>query len=350
MKLYADIEKIEPQDDGTIRVWGIASSEAVDADGEVVAKDAIKTAIPDYLQWGAVREMHDPKKAAGTALDIAVQDDGKTRFGAVIVDSEAVKKVQAKVYKGFSIGGKVTARDPQDPKRITGIKLVEVSLVDRPANPESVLSFWKVEEPEADPTEPAKDAGVKKGMYSVGRLAELLEELNWLRESVAAEADREGDNSPLPAQLRSAASILCEILRNMVAEETTEMLNDEDYEMADQAKDVQKAEPPAKPDDAQKATADGVNAFAKLYTDQVTKTAQLEALLKVQGDKIAELEKMAAPGKAFLKGFAPSKEQDNGGSQQFEPIKKADGSIDQEATAQALIKGIHASGGFRFVG
>ncbi|EMT3045717.1 caudovirus prohead protease, partial [Neisseria gonorrhoeae] len=36
-KLYAQIAKTEAQDDGTVKVWGYASSEAVDSDGEVVA-------------------------------------------------------------------------------------------------------------------------------------------------------------------------------------------------------------------------------------------------------------------------------------------------------------------------
>ena len=31
MKLYAEISKTESQDDGTIKVWGYASSEAIDS-------------------------------------------------------------------------------------------------------------------------------------------------------------------------------------------------------------------------------------------------------------------------------------------------------------------------------
>jgi hypothetical protein len=40
-----------------------------------------------------------------TAIEAEAQDDGRTWFGAHIVDSEAVKKVKAKIYNGFSIGG-----------------------------------------------------------------------------------------------------------------------------------------------------------------------------------------------------------------------------------------------------
>ncbi|EPI1753258.1 hypothetical protein GVF20_000764, partial [Neisseria gonorrhoeae] len=82
-KLYAEIAEMEAQDDGTVKVWGYASSEAVDSDGEV--------------------------NAAGTAIEINVEDDGRTFFGAHIVDPVAVEKVKTGVYKGFSIGGSVTA-------------------------------------------------------------------------------------------------------------------------------------------------------------------------------------------------------------------------------------------------
>ena len=143
MKLYAEISKTESQDDGTIKVWGYASSEAVDSDGETVTAEAMKAAIPDYMKWGAVREMHQPS-AAGTAIECRVEDDGRTLFGAHIVDSEAVKRCR-RTSKGFSIGGKVTSRDELNKSIIKGLKLVEISLVDRPANPEAVITVCKID-------------------------------------------------------------------------------------------------------------------------------------------------------------------------------------------------------------
>jgi hypothetical protein len=144
MKLYADISKTEPQDDGTLKVWGFASSDAKDSDGETITPDAMKAAIPDYMKFGAVREMHG-SSAAGTAIEIAVDEVGKTTFGAHIIDPIAVKKISHGVYKGFSIGGKATSRDPVNKTIITGLKLVEVSLVDRPANPDAVFTMFKAE-------------------------------------------------------------------------------------------------------------------------------------------------------------------------------------------------------------
>jgi hypothetical protein len=145
MRLYGAIQKIEPQDDGTVRVHGIATSEAVDDQGEVVQADAIRAAIPDYMRFPALREMHQ-LSAAGTTLEAEVGDDGVTRIVAHVVDPVAVTKVKNQVYRGFSIGGKVTRREPGNPKVIIGLILNEISLVDRPANPEAVFDCWKAAE------------------------------------------------------------------------------------------------------------------------------------------------------------------------------------------------------------
>ena len=140
--VYASISKVEDQEDGTIKVFGIASTDSEDSDGETITADCMRNAIPDYMKFGAVREMHQAK-AAGTALEINVNDQGVTEFCALVVDDDAIKKVKTEVYKGFSIGGKVTERDPLNKKIIKGLNLIEVSLVDRPANPDAVISMYK---------------------------------------------------------------------------------------------------------------------------------------------------------------------------------------------------------------
>jgi hypothetical protein len=142
MRLYGAIEKVEPQDDGTVRVHGIATSEVVDDQGEIVRADAMRAAIPDYMRFPALREMHQ-LSAAGTTLEAEVGDDGATRIVARVVDPIAITKVRNQVYRGFSIGGRVTQREAGNPKAITGLVLNEISLVDRPANPEAIFDCWK---------------------------------------------------------------------------------------------------------------------------------------------------------------------------------------------------------------
>ncbi len=142
MKIFGRIEKVEEQDDGTIKVHGIASTESVDDQGETVLGSAIRASLPDYMKFPAVRSMHQ-LDAAGTTLEADVGVDNITRIVAHVVDPIAVLKVRKNVFRGFSIGGQVTARDAVNRTIITGIRLNEISLVDRPANPDAIYDCWK---------------------------------------------------------------------------------------------------------------------------------------------------------------------------------------------------------------
>lgn len=230
MRLFGTFTKIEEQDDGTVKVYGVASSETRDSDGETISADAMRAALPDYLKFGAVREMHQPTSASGTAIEAEVRKDGTTFFGAHVVDPLAVKKIQTKVYKGFSIGGKITKRNEGDPSRIEGIRLTEISLVDRPANPDATFSLVKFDDDNSEAAPMArprvkspKPEAIAKGMYDVSMLADLLDRLKCLQSCAEWEADAEGDDSPIPAKLRAAVTTLGEILVEMVAEETAEL-------------------------------------------------------------------------------------------------------------------------------
>ncbi len=98
-------------------------------------------ALGDYMKFANIREMHQ-LSAVGVAKEAGIDDKG-LYIGAKIVDDQAWLKVIEGVYKGYSIGGRVTQRDPADYKTITGLVLNEISLVDRPANPEAVFDYWK---------------------------------------------------------------------------------------------------------------------------------------------------------------------------------------------------------------
>jgi phage head maturation protease len=427
-KLYGDISKVEEQDDGTIKVYGYASSEAVDSDGEIIKADAMDAAIADYMKFPAVREMHQPI-AAGTGLVMKVEADGRTWFGAHIVDPTAVKKVQTKVYRGFSIGARVTSRDDANKAVITGLKLKEVSLVDRPANPEATIELWKAEdlgddappaeevdavdelakllndktidaktlldlakahkaaplEPEAKPEPDTQKADhvddIKKGMYEVARLAELVEAVDWSARMAAYEADAEGDGSPMPARLKQCVADLGACLKDMIGEELDELLAakkaereaelkkagakyskatkgalagvhkmirecdkaladmgyedaEDDEGKADVATDVQKAEAPAPaPDELAKAVKT-IEGLGSQLRELVTKVEKLEA------------EPVAPKGKllAVEKADEVAANQGGGAGIKFDLVKKSDGTVDDTASA---IKLIHRIGGQR---
>lgn len=147
--LYAEISKSEKQSDGTLIVHGIASSEAVDSDGEIIKASAMREAIPAFLLAPSIREMHQPI-AAGRATAMHVDDQGRTHITAHIVDAGSVKKVEENVLRGFSIQGPVQ-RDPTNRKTITKIKLREISLVDTGANPDATISSIIYKTAKGDP-------------------------------------------------------------------------------------------------------------------------------------------------------------------------------------------------------
>jgi phage head maturation protease len=138
MRFYWPIAKVDAEQR---MVWGYASTEAEDDQGETITRDALAAALGDYMRFANIREMHQAS-AVGIATEAAVDDKG-LYLAARIVDADAWQKVVEGVYKGFSIGGRVTARDPADRSLITGLRLTEISVVDRPANPEAMFDCWK---------------------------------------------------------------------------------------------------------------------------------------------------------------------------------------------------------------
>jgi len=368
IQMYAPIMKTEKQDDGTIKVWGYASSDSKDADGETITSKAMKAALPDYLKFGAVREMHDATKAAGTAIEAEVQEDGKTWFGAHVVDPVAVLKVETGTYKGFSIGGRVTERDSMNKAQINALNLFEVSLVDRPCNPDAVITVMKREaspeddvaelaeildegtvtpamllkaaasllekaekedaeeddkdpkddgekpeddkEPkdgktteEKDPAEKSATVGdLRKGMYEVGRMAEILLSLAYICESAEYEAGYEGDNSPVPAALKAWIASGAEVFRSMAAEEVDELVA-----CLSKAKKTDGLEKSAKGLTSE-AVEEMIAKAIKPVTDALEKSTAEKAELQT---KVDELSKRAAPGKAFLNAVALTKGTDS---------------------------------------
>lgn len=132
---YLDICKV---DEDQRMVWGYATTPALDCDGERVSLAAVKAALPDYMSWGNIREMHQPS-AVGVAKEASVDSKGLW-LGAHVVDDGAWAKVKQKVYKGFSIGGRALNKSGDT---IEELQLLEISLVDRPANPECRIEVFK---------------------------------------------------------------------------------------------------------------------------------------------------------------------------------------------------------------
>lgn len=375
-KLYAEIAKMEAQDDGTVKVWGYASSEAVDSDGEIIAAEAMKAAIPDYMKFGAVREMHG-SNAAGTAIEINVEDDGRTFFGAHIVDPVAVTKVKTGVYKGFSIGGSVTARDELNKSQITGLKLTEISLVDRPANPDAVFTCYKADkpkdeegadkddkpsdksaddegdkpkdgdkEPEAEDKDGKDDKdGDKEDETEKSASVNLSESEIAILKAVLAKTEKPKDEPVTKSmwQVKSLADVLMSLkwlIEDAVYGNIDEAVIAQIKESAGSLAESLKALTVSEADklvDGLAAKADKSDDLAKAESaDELAKAQDAlkksnDALAKAQAE-LESLKKQAAPPKGSTKAI--SKAEDNGEDplNGFEPIVKNDGSLDDVAT------------------
>jgi len=147
---YAAIVKYDKNDDGTLMVYGKATDDTLDLDSQICDPKWLDEAMPRWFKSGGnIREMHGPS-AAGIAKEYEAKTDGHY-IGVHVVDPLAAKKVETGVYQGFSIGIK-SPRVVRDAKaangRIVDGSIIEVSLVDRPANPSAKLILAKAVEGE----------------------------------------------------------------------------------------------------------------------------------------------------------------------------------------------------------
>jgi hypothetical protein len=147
---WAPITKTEKRDDGTLMVYGPAVSTDLDSDGQRFSQEFIDNAMPAWLRDGAnVREQHDPKRAVGVGVGLTRSDDGAQLLAAKVVDSEAIRKVDHKVLRGFSVGVRepriVMGKADAPGGEIVGGRVIEVSLVDRPANGRCLFEMAKAD-------------------------------------------------------------------------------------------------------------------------------------------------------------------------------------------------------------
>ena len=148
--VYAGIIKMDKNSDGTLTVYGKATDDSLDIDQQICDAAWLDKAMPEWFMTGGnIREQHS-NIAAGVAEEYERKGDGHY-ISALIVDPVSVKKVENRVLKGFSIGIK-SPRVVRDTKAVNGRivdgQIVEVSLVDRPANPNAKLVLAKSVESE----------------------------------------------------------------------------------------------------------------------------------------------------------------------------------------------------------
>ena len=183
---YAQIIKQEKQDDGTLLVYGKATDDALDIDQQICDAGWLEKAMPEWFKTGGnIREQHS-NIAAGVAKELDSKADGHY-ISALVVDPISVKKVETGVLKGFSIGIRAP-RIVRDTKaangRIIDGQIVEISLVDRPANPNAKLTL-------------AKSVDGETELVQVEILTELLDEPQTVKgETMEHEEDKAVSEKP----------------------------------------------------------------------------------------------------------------------------------------------------------
>ena len=171
---YAAIIKQEKQEDGSLLVYGKATDDSLDIDQQICDDVWLSSAMPEWFKSGGnIREQHS-SIAAGVAKEYESKADGHY-ISVLVVDPISVKKVESGVLKGFSIGIK-SPRVVRDQKaangRIIDGQIVEVSLVDRPANPNAKLMLAKSVEGETSLVKVEEYTEKDKSM-----LAEVIKEI-----------------------------------------------------------------------------------------------------------------------------------------------------------------------------
>src|ERR1700674_5497842 len=131
--------------DGFLYVTGKMSDDTLDLDQQIVDPAWLDAEAPEWFKLGNTRVMHQPV-VGGKAKELVKNGTG---WDAVIkvTNPQAAIDVEEGALNGLSIGikGARTITDAAAPNgRIVGGKIVEVSLVDRPANPSCKLSIAKM--------------------------------------------------------------------------------------------------------------------------------------------------------------------------------------------------------------
>jgi len=138
--MYVPITRIDKDE---WLVEGQATSDAIDAYGTIFDYDSSKRAFQTWR--GNIREMHDPKKAVGRAIEVMPDDDNhliaiRARISKGARDTW--EKVMDGTLSGFSIGVpkdkyklKTVERNGKSVPVYYDHELAEVSLVDNPGSP-----------------------------------------------------------------------------------------------------------------------------------------------------------------------------------------------------------------------
>lgn len=141
------IQKTEKAADGSLLVYGKATDASLDLDEQIVDPDFARRALKEWFgDWANIRQQHSGAlPPAGVGVELDDRDDGQW-LKSKVYEPGAVKQVEQGGYKAYSVGiaRPRIVRDAKAPNgRVVDGIVVEVSLVDRPANPACKFAITK---------------------------------------------------------------------------------------------------------------------------------------------------------------------------------------------------------------
>lgn len=154
---FVTFSKVEDQPDGSLLVFGRATQEVGDSQGEIMD---YKTSAPQFkLRANEVskgtngtkvmplRAMHQPVAAGNVVQFDFMEDEKAIDICAHVLDQNEVKKVRGGVYTGFSVGGRYLKRWPDMKSNLMRFTADphEISLVDVPSVPTAKFTMFKID-------------------------------------------------------------------------------------------------------------------------------------------------------------------------------------------------------------
>jgi len=142
------ILKYEEAEDGAVYVYGRATDATLDRDQQIIDPDFAAKSLATWFETGAnVRVMHSPALyPAGKGVELLSSDDGQW-LKSRIVEPTAIRLVKEGVLTAYSVGisqPQIIRDSVAKRGRVVGGETVEVSLVDRPANPSCGVMLAKM--------------------------------------------------------------------------------------------------------------------------------------------------------------------------------------------------------------
>jgi len=223
-RFYLDITRV---DEDARMVYGYGTRGDIrDSYGTIIDLDSAVRCMDAYMEYPAVREMHQ-MSAAGRTVDYTADDAG-IQLAVKVVDDQAWEKVKEQVYRGFSIGAK---KEKQVGDTIYLSSITEFSLVDSPSNRGCGIDEFRIAgevmEMEYETVQTTETAPLKRyvgeEISDVSSALSALREITWLLGFEQDEA-MEGTHPEAEAQvaaLKTAITALKMFIVSEIKEDTT---------------------------------------------------------------------------------------------------------------------------------